>query len=81
MTSIFLKFIFIIFVLKKYIKKFKGESADAGSKTLPRDELLHGLRSRLRTAGKVSEGDFTEKIESGGSGLTVVTPTKPRERK
>lgn len=61
--------------------KLKGESADAGSKTLPRDELLHGLRSRLRTAGKVSEGDTSEKIETGGSGLTVVTPKKPRERK
>ncbi|CBY32036.1 unnamed protein product [Oikopleura dioica] len=58
-----------------------GDSADSGSKTLPRDELLHGLRSRLRTAGKVSEGETSEKIESGGSGLTVVTPQKPRERK
>ena len=64
-----------------YKTKIKGDSADSGSKTLPRDELLHGLRSRLRTAGKVSEGDTSEKIESGRSGLTVVTPQKPRERK
>ncbi|CAG5102433.1 Oidioi.mRNA.OKI2018_I69.chr1.g298.t1.cds [Oikopleura dioica] len=65
-----------------FTSSLKGSSANPSAKSLPREELLHGLRSRLRIAGKVDaceNGEFESKEAT--EGLTVVTPQKPRERK